>query len=231
MNTAGHPTGPQKDGRIYHLASALLAYPEPRLIAGLPDIEAYLADRPTVRDILAPLLAHLHNDDLIDLQERYVATFDRHPGCALYLFEHIHGEGRDRGQAMVDLLNEYRRHGWAPSAHELPDHIPVFLEFLGVRSTEAGEDDAARWLGEAIHILAAIGDRLARETSPYAAVFTLLRTLTPIQPRQQPEPPVRDMDEAMERFGPGVDGVEPLLAPAACQADPFRPHPRSTPSA
>ena len=228
MNTANPTIAPPQDGRIYHLMSALLDYPEPRLIAGLPDIETYLADLPRVRETLAPLLVRLHDDELIDLQERYVATFDRHPGCALYLFEHIHGEGRDRGQAMVDLLNEYRRHGWIPMTHELPDHVPVFLEFLGVLAAQGG--DAGHWLGEAIHILAAIGDRLAREGNPYAAVFSLLRTLTPIQPRQQPEPPVRDMDEAMERFGPGVDGVEPLPGPAACQPGPLHPHPRSTPS-
>lgn len=228
MNTADHTTTPPHDGRVYRLMAALLDYPQPALIAGLPDIEAYLADLSGMRETLAPLLAHLHEDDLIDLQERYVATFDRHPGCALYLFEHIHGEGRDRGQAMVDLLEEYRRHGWAPHTHELPDHIPVFLEFLGVLAAQDG--NAEHWLGEAIHILAAIGDRLAREGNPYATVFTLLRSLTPVQPRQQPEPPVRDMDEAMELFGPGVDGVEPLLAPGACQAGPFRPHPRATPS-
>jgi nitrate reductase delta subunit len=61
-------------------------------------------------------------------------------------------------------------------------------------------------------VLAAIGDRLARGESPYAAVFRVLRTLTDIQPQPQEEPPVRDMDEALETFGPGSDGVEPLLA-------------------
>lgn len=230
MNTVDQANAPQCDGRLYHLVSALLTYPEPWLINGLPDIEAYLADRPAARETLAPLLACLHGDELIDLQERYVATFDRHPGCALYLFEHIHGESRDRGQAMVDLLHEYRRHGWTPRTHELPDHIPVFLEFLGVLSAQDGEEEAARWLGETIHVLAAIGDRLAREASPYATLFTLLRTLTPVQPQPQPEPPVRDMDEAMEHFGPGLDGVEPLLTPAPCQSGPFRPHARTTPS-
>jgi nitrate reductase delta subunit len=229
MSTVNQTIASSPDARIYRLMSALLDYPQPPLIDGLSDIEAYLAELPFVRETLAPLLTLLHDDDLIDLQERYVATFDRRPGCALYLFEHIHGESRDRGQAMVDLLNEYRRHGWAPRTHELPDHIPVFLEFLGVLSAQGVHGNAERWLGEAIHILAAIGDRLAKEGNPYAAVFTVLRTLTPVQPRQQPEPPVRDMDEAMERFGPGIDGVEPLTTPATCQAGRYRPHTR-TPS-
>lgn len=230
MNTADHPSGQRHDARLYWLLSTLLAYPAPWLISGLPDIDDYLTQQPSMRDVLAPLLDRLRTDDLIELQERYVATFDRHPGCALYLFEHVHGESRDRGQAMVDLLDEYRRRGWAPKAHELPDHVPAFLEFLGVLCSEGEHDEAARWLGEAIHVLAAIGDRLARESNAYAAVFAALRSLTPVQPQPQPEPPVRDMDEAMERFGPGIDGVEPLLAPAPCQKTSYRVRPQATPS-
>lgn len=230
MNATNHPSSQQRDARLYYLLSALLAYPEPWLVSGLADIDAYLSERPSMRNILAPLLDRLRADDLIDLQERYVATFDRHPGCALYLFEHVHGESRDRGQAMVDLLDEYRRRGWAPKTHELPDHVPAFLEFLGVLCSEGDHEEAARWLGEAIHVLAAIGDRLERESSAYAVVFAALRALTPVQPQPRPEPPIRDMDEAMERFGPGVDGVEPLLTPASCLKPLHRVRPQPAPS-
>ncbi|RDI98121.1 nitrate reductase molybdenum cofactor assembly chaperone [Dyella solisilvae] len=230
MNITHHAPKQSPEARLYYLMSALLAYPEPSLIAGLSDIDSFLSDRPAIRDALDPLLERIRRDDLIDVQERYVSTFDRHPGCALYLFEHVHGESRDRGQAMVDLLDEYRRRGWAPMTHELPDHIPAFLEFLGVLCADGDQDEAERWLGDAIDVLAAIGDRLQREGSPYAAVFAVLRSLTTVQPKPQPEPPVRDMDEAMERFGPGVDGVEPLLTPAPCQPLPYRARTQATPS-
>src|SRR3546814_637451 len=81
--------------------------------------------------VLEPLLGYLGEGDLIDLQENYVATFDRRAAHSLHLFEHIHGESRDRGQALIDLRQEYINHGLLPDTNELPDYIPLFLEFLG----------------------------------------------------------------------------------------------------
>ena len=200
---------------LYPILSALLAYPEPEQLDALPEIDAALAEWPQARALLAPVTAMLRSETLITLQENYVATFDRNPAHSLHLFEHVHGESRDRGQAMVDLIDEYRREGFEPAASELPDYVPLFLEFLGALAADGKEARAEQLLGEAIHVLAAIGDRLARNQSPYAAVFAVLRTLTDVQPQPQQEPPVRDMDEALETFGPGADGVEPLLAPQA----------------
>ena len=75
------------------------------------------------------------------------------------------------------------------------------------------EETSEKLLGDAIHVLAAIGMRLKRNDSPYNFIFMLLTTLTDVVPQEQGEPPVRDMDDAMETFGPGADGVEPLLKP------------------
>lgn len=197
---------------IYRILSALLSYPQPALIAALPEIRAALAQQPDAEsalDALEPLLDYLSSERLIALQENYVATFDRTPSVALHLFEHIHGESRDRGQAMVDLIAEYRRYGFEPAASELPDYVPLFLEFLSLVDGE----ESGKLLGEAIHVLAAIGVRLQRKDSPYANAFLLLTEYTDVQPQEQGEPPVRDMDDAMEIFGPGADGVEPLLKP------------------
>ncbi len=194
---------------LHPILAALLDYPQPALIEALPEIDARVSADPDTHAALAPLLTWLGSTDLITLQETFVATFDRTPGHSLHLFEHIHGESRDRGQAMVDLLQEYQRHGLTPHESELPDHVPTFLEFLG--TVDAGHAQAL--LGDAIHVLAAIGVRLARHDNPYASVFTVLRTMTPVEPREQDDPPVRDMDEAMEVFGVGADGVEPLLRP------------------
>ncbi|HEX2529872.1 MAG TPA: nitrate reductase molybdenum cofactor assembly chaperone, partial [Burkholderiaceae bacterium] len=93
----------------YQVLSALLLYPEPALLESLPELKEALADAPALRAPLQPLFDHLATNDLIALQECYVATFDRNPSHSLHLFEHIHGESRDRGQAMVDLVAEYRK--------------------------------------------------------------------------------------------------------------------------
>jgi nitrate reductase delta subunit len=115
--------------QIYRILSALLSYPQAELQAAVPEIRQALADEPDSLESLEPLLDYLSTTALIPLQENYVGTFDRTPSVALHLFEHIHGESRDRGQAMVDLIEEYRRHGFEPEASELPDYVPLFLEF------------------------------------------------------------------------------------------------------
>jgi nitrate reductase molybdenum cofactor assembly chaperone NarJ/NarW len=210
---------------IYTLLATLLDYPEPELLDAIKEIDQELEAFPeAVQGALQPLLALLSEHPLIELQENYVATFDRNPAHSLHLFEHVHGESRDRGQAMVDLLDEYRRLGLEMATNELPDHVPLFLEVLGnIDATEA-----QTLLGEAIHVLAALGDRLARDESPYAGVFTVLRSMTDVVPLAAEVPPIRDMDEALERFGPGADGVEPLLAPSMPTplAQPMHFHPR-----
>jgi nitrate reductase delta subunit len=191
----------------YQVLSRLLLYPEPELIAHLPELDAALAAVPEQQALLRPLLAHLETSSLIDLQQQYVATFDRNPSHSLHLFEHIHGESRDRGQAMVDLMEEYKRHGLQMVGDDLPDFVPLFLEFLA----QLDETASAPLLGDAVHVLAHIGRKLTANGSPYAPVFTVLERLSPVAAEMLAEPPVRDMDEALETFGPGADGVEPLL--------------------
>ncbi|WP_423709951.1 nitrate reductase molybdenum cofactor assembly chaperone [Undibacterium sp. WLX3042] len=208
--------------QIYRILSALLSYPQAELQAAVPEIRQALADEPDSLESLEPLLDYLSTTALIPLQENYVGTFDRTPSLALHLFEHIHGESRDRGQAMVDLIEEYRRHGFEPEASELPDYVPLFLEFLSLVSDE----EAEKLLGEAIHVIAAIGVRLQRRESPYANAFLMLTSFTDVVPQEQGEPPVRDMDDAMETFGPGADGVEPLLKPNLSGTHPVNFYPK-----
>ncbi|OHZ02927.1 nitrate reductase molybdenum cofactor assembly chaperone [Salinicola sp. MIT1003] len=106
------------------------------------------------------------NADLLDLQADYVALFDRGRATSLLLFEHVHGESRDRGQAMVDLLAHYHAAGFELSARELPDYLPLFLEFLSTRDDE----EIARQLGEVAHILARLAARLIERDSDHALV-------------------------------------------------------------
>lgn len=216
-----------KNMKIMKILSCLLLYPEPELLAALPELEPMLANNSALTTRLQPLLNYLGQHDLITLQENYVQTFDRHPGHSLHLFEHIHGESRDRGQAMVDLLQEYQRAGLTMSADDLPDYVPLFLEFLSTLDDGAQDERGARLLGDAIHVLAHIGNRLSANGSPYACVFEVLQALSPVQAnplaKALSDPPVRDMDEALETFGPGIDGVEPLLKPGGVQAINFYP--------
>lgn len=193
--------------RHYQVLSALLLYPEAELIENLPALAAVMAERPSLHAPLLPLFAHLADTRLIDLQQNYVMTFDRNPSHSLHLFEHIHGESRDRGQAMVDLMEEYKKHGLMMTGDDLPDFVPLFLEFL----SQQDEAEAERLLSDAVHVLAHIGRKLAANDSPYAGVFAVLEQLSPVAAEELTEPPVRDMDEALETFGPGFDGVEPLL--------------------
>lgn len=209
---------------LYRILSALLSYPDEALLEALPEIDRALAGTPQARAVLAPLTHYLAGNDLIALQENYVATFDRSPGHSLHLFEHIHGESRDRGPAMLDLLREYQQRGFEPDANELPDYLPLFLEFLG----QIEPDQGTPLLDDAIHVIAALGQRLERDASPYAAVCAVLRSLTAVQPLPLVEPPVHDMDEMLETFGPGADGVEPLLKPQVAAVQPLRFHPRAS---
>ncbi len=207
----------------YLAMSALLQYPEPELIAALPAIDEILAATPRWQAALRPLLDELGQGGLIDLQQNYVMTFDRNPSHSLHLFEHIHGESRDRGQAMVDLMEEYKKHGMHMTGNDLPDYVPLFLEFLSTQT----EAEGARLLSDAVHVLAHIGRKLTANGSAYACVFGVLEALSPVAPEELSEPPVRDMDEALETFGPGADGVEPLLKTMPGGVQPINFYPKS----
>ena len=117
--------------------SALLCYPTAKMFAALPEIELVLREENLLAEPqLAAVTQFVETQNIASLltwQENYVALFDRGRSLSLHLFEHIHGESRARGQAMVDLLDMYQTHGFEMNAHELPDYIPLFLEFLSQR--------------------------------------------------------------------------------------------------
>ena len=161
----------------YKALAALLAYPTAELLAALPEIgsvvesEAKLGRRE--RRALRALLAELAASDLLDAQERYVGLFDRGRATSLHLFEHVHGESRDRGQAMVDLAATYAQAGLTLAANELPDYLPVLLEFLSLQPEAVARD----MLEDCAHIVRAIGGALAKRDSAYAATFAAVLSL------------------------------------------------------
>lgn len=111
---------------------------------------------------------------LLDVQAEYCELFDRGRATSLLLFEHVHGESRDRGQAMVDLMDQYRQAGLEIDSRELPDFLPLYLEYLASRNKE----DARGGLQDIAPILALLGARLHQRQSPYAVLFDLLLTLS-----------------------------------------------------
>ena len=199
--------------------SALLAYPTPALIAAGDELGDIL-----VREALLPqdvlgrvqaLIADLATTDPVAAQEAYVDLFDRSRTLSLHLFEHVHGESRDRGQAMVDLLHLYEEAGFDVSASELPDYLPLFLEFASTRAPA----DALELIGQPAHVIAALNERLKRRQSPYAAVMEALLALAKVETdadmlaRLMAEPdPAPDDLEALDAeweeqevlFGPGA---------------------------
>lgn len=237
--------------------SALLTYPAAELQSAVPEMRAAL-DREGVlpratRDRLARLLDEIAAGDIYDLEERYVLLFDRTRSLSLHLFEHVHGESRDRGQAMVDLAQLYERHGLVPSTSELPDFIPLFLEFLSA----IPEAEARRTLAETVHIHVALRQRLEKRSSAYADVFAALEVLAAEKPDTEvldailagPDDDPTDLaaldaawkDEEV-RFGPGAesgcgpDGIASRIragrrpAPGVATPEPRRPIITHTPS-
>jgi nitrate reductase delta subunit len=153
---------------------ALLTYPGVELRSALPEIEAAIEAsswiEPRQRQRLAELTAMLRDTDPFDLEERYVELFDRTRSLSLHLFEHVHGDSRDRGAAMVDLQAIYARAGLRLRPGELPDYLPAVLEYTSCRSPEEARD----MLADCAHVLRDIGKRLAARGSRYAAVFDAL---------------------------------------------------------
>ncbi len=161
----------------YRALSLMLRYPTSESAALMPAaLEAIerekLVPSPILRRLM-PLAFQLAQSDLYEAQARYVDLFDRTRSLSLQLYEHVHGESRDRGQAMVELLKLYSSRGMELTAKELPDHLPVFLEFLSTLP----EEEAAALLGEAGHVLEALRQRLMKRESPYARVFDVLVVL------------------------------------------------------
>jgi nitrate reductase delta subunit len=115
-------------------------------------------------------LAEYEAADLMELQEAYGSLFDRGRATSLLLFEHVHGESRDRGQAMVDLMALYGGHGFEINTRELPDYIPMYIEYLSQRPREEAENG----LLDVAHILALIGARLEDRGSEYGLLFRAL---------------------------------------------------------
>jgi nitrate reductase delta subunit len=204
--------------------SALLTYPTVELQQAAGEISEAIENEPAISiavgDQLHKLLTEIATDDIYDLQERYTLLFDRTRSLSLHLFEHVHGESRDRGRAMIDLKAQYEKAGLAQASTELPDFLPLFLEYVSTLPAMEARDT----LAQPAHIFAAMAERLRKRGSSYEAVFRALVALAATKPKESevsallalPDPDANDLtalDAAWEdeqvTFGPGAsDGCK-----------------------
>jgi nitrate reductase delta subunit len=161
----------------FRVLSALLRYPTPELKGELAEAERILRSEGLLEaqhlECVCAFLHHLRDTPQLEAESAHIDAFDRGRSTSLYLFEHIHGESRERGQAMVKLLLRYRAHGLDPSTRELPDFLPLFLEFLSTRPPV----EAGKHLAEVADIVALIGERLRRRNAPHAPLLEAVAAL------------------------------------------------------
>ena len=162
--------------------AALLSYPSEELQAHISELREALAKEAslprTARRKLEPLLQSIESEELLDLQSTYSELFDRSRSLSLHLFEHVHGDSRERGQAMIDLGKQYVDSGFFLEASELPDFVPVFLEYASCLPPA----EAREVLGQPGHVFAALAERLDKRGSAYAGIFHALVALAGVRP-------------------------------------------------
>ncbi len=164
--------------RTLKVLALLLAYPEENILAAADEMllvfeeEALLPGHCVAG--LRMLLAARAKGGIYEAQARYGALFDSQPSASLYLFQHLYGDSRERGPALVELIELYQEHGLEMSVRELPDYLPLFIEF----ASQLPESEARSLLGDTTHVFEVLRQRLTDWHSPYAAVFSALVALS-----------------------------------------------------
>ena len=156
--------------QILKAIGLLMEYPDEFLWQCKEEVLAMVRhDAPMLNDFVAEML----NDPLLDKQAEWCEVFDRGRATSLLLFEHVHAESRDRGQAMVDLLAQYEKAGLQLDCRELPDHLPLYLEYLSILP----ENEAREGLQNVAPILALLGGRLKQRDVAWYPLFDALLSL------------------------------------------------------
>lgn len=185
--------------QILKVISLLLDYPTEQLVQARAELSSAINTAreisPEQRRALQGLLTDITAGDLMDSQEHYSALFGRGRSLSLLLFEHVHGESRDRGQAMVDMMAQYEAAGFSIGVKELPDYIPLYLEYLST----CEDLDAREGLADIAHLLALLAARLDERESSYASCIRALLQIAGEEPvaavagiREQVAAEVRD---------------------------------------
>jgi len=157
--------------------AALLSYPDSAMRGHLPEMREILRSESVLLDTrqaeLDALIESLDRAEQLEVEADYVELFDRGRGTSLHLFEHVHGDSRDRGPAMIDLAQTYEKAGLYLAPGELPDYLPAVLEFVSTQPPR----EATAFLSEMAHIFTAIFSALRERASPYASVLGALLEL------------------------------------------------------
>lgn len=165
---------PPKMTHTLRACALLIGYPDASLRGLLPDLRLALHDEAALSASrlveLDALIDTLQQQPALDGEAAYVELFDRGRSTSLHLFEHVHGDSRDRGPAMIDLAQTYEKAGLFLSAGELPDYLPVVLEFASTQPPK----EARAFLAEMAHILNALFTALVKRESRYASVIGAL---------------------------------------------------------
>lgn len=185
---------------LFKAFSALLSYPTQDMREALPEIAETVRTSRLIasreQEALFALIDDIGRGDQLAAEERYVDLFDRGRALSLHLFEHLHGESRDRGSAMVELKQLYAAAGYDLASSELPDYLPVVLEYLSLRELA----EAREMLTDCAHILRSIARSLIGRQSPYAAVLQALLVIAGESPIDASTvPAVKERREALDR--------------------------------
>ena len=180
------------------ILARLLAYPNAALRADLADLRAAIAADEAIpaarRAELEALVAALENGDPLESEAEYVRTFDQGRATSLHLFEHVHGDSRERGPAMIDLARTYEQAGLLFAPGELPDYLPAVLEFASTQPP----GEARAFLGEIAHLLKALFSALLQRESIYACVLGALLELAGETAQAAPVAPDEPVDASWE---------------------------------
>ncbi len=188
------------------ILSRLLEYPDAALWQHQQEVHEALAESDVLSkedaQSLCIFVRDLTQKDVLDVQADYSELFDRGRATSLLLFEHVHGESRDRGQAMVDLMAQYTQHGLELDSRELPDHLPLYLEYLA----QLPREEALGGLQDIAPILALLSARLQQRESRYAVLFDVLLKLASTEVDSQ-KVAEKIADEARDDTPQALDAV------------------------
>jgi len=158
--------------KLLKLLSVCLAYPDPAVVEALPEMESAAAGigNSQARERLSDFMSRLKAQPLLALQEHYTAVFDMNPSASLNLTYHLMGDREDRGRALVELIEVYRQAGFEPAVNDLPDFLPLLLEFLAA----VPQAETHALVQRCLSTMPAIAGRLKECGSLYAAPLELL---------------------------------------------------------
>ncbi|MDH4274533.1 MAG: nitrate reductase molybdenum cofactor assembly chaperone [Gammaproteobacteria bacterium] len=167
---------------MLRVMAALLEYPQAELLEALPEMRQVILEdvdvTPVDRGVLNAFFDHFSATPLLDMQAAYVQTFDLVPEHSLHLTHHLFGDENGRGPALIDLTEYYKSFGFEPVADELPDYLPLVLEF----AAQLDVDEGRVFLSRITKVLTQLAINLETAESVYAPLIRVLERQTHLAP-------------------------------------------------